>query len=421
MTYAHRSALTLALIFGLTMLLTACDVSTDEPDPTPTLPAAPLVPTEQTVDATSTPEVTPVPTRSAALDALLAPGPTAPAPDGVFFQRDDQIWYLPGNEPARLVVDGQRIGPWAQTVDGSRIALVRYREEAGQGVEEIMLVNNDGSSGDPIYGPVSTTGTVATIEDLDWSWDGQQLAAILSNGTIATMRFDPADPFRTRPPLEPIQVPQDVGTLTMLGWAPGGAGIAYVLDAEDDSTLFATPIGDDALPVISSDSGSSRHVRTFDWLPGRGRIAFVEEASGRASPLSDSIFTIAPDGTSLELLVSSGQFAPAASVMHLSAGPDGRTLAFTVHAPDARGQQAFQSLWILTIDSGELQQVPVETGYRVVDLTWTASGLIWRGIDRNARTPADGSAYATTEPFVLTRFDPASGNTSVVFQSELAG
>jgi hypothetical protein len=194
-----------------------------------------------------------------------------------------------------------------------------------------------------------------------------------------------------------------------------------VLDGEDDSRLFATPIGDDALPVITSDSGSSRSVRAFDWLPGRGRIAFVEDAGGLASPLSGSIFTIAPDGTSLELLVSAGQFAPAASVMQLNAGPDGRTLAFTVHAPDARGQQAFQSLWILTIDSGELQQVPVETGYRVVDLTWTTSGLIWRGIDRNARTPADDSAYSPSEPFVLSRFEPASGNTSVVFQSELAG
>jgi dipeptidyl aminopeptidase/acylaminoacyl peptidase len=403
------------------MLVTACDVSTDEPDPTPTLPAAPSVPTEPTVDQTPTPEVTPVPTRSAALDALLAPGPTAPAPDGTFFQRDDQIWYLPGNEPARLVVEGQRIGPWAQTVDGSRIALVRYREDAGQGVEEIVLINNDGSSGDPVYGPAPTTGTVATIEGLDWSWDGQQLAAILSNGSIATMHFDPADPFRTRPPLEPIQVPQGDDTPTMLSWAPSGAGVAYVLDGEDDTTLFTTPIGDDALPVITGDSESSRTVRTFDWLPGRGRIAFVEDARGLASPLSGSIFTIAPDGTSLELLVSAGQFAPAASVMQLSAGPDGRTLAFTVHAPDARGQQAFQSLWILTIDSGELQQVPVETGYRVVDLTWTASGLIWRGIDRNARTPADGSVYSPSEPFVLSRFEPASGNTSVVFQSELVG
>ena len=51
----------------------------------------------------------------------------------------------------------------------------------------------------------------------------------------------------------------------------------------------------------------------------------------------------------------------------------------------------------------------------------SSSGLIWRGIDRNSRVPADGRAFTGSEPFVLGRFDPASGTSTIIHQSTLAG
>jgi len=375
------------------------------------------VPTSIVAQETATSAFTPEPTHSAAFDALLAPGPTISPPDGVFFQLGGDIWYLPGAEPARRVVEGQRLGPWAPTTDGARIALVRYREENGAGVEEIIVVHNDGSSDDPVYGPAPAGGP--TIRALAWSWDGLALAAILTNETIATMRFAPGDPFRTQPPLESIDLPETGVAPVELVWAPSGAGITYTLAGVDGNALFVTPSNDPARVVVAPGGSPSRAVRAFDWLPGRGRLVFVEAAGGPASHLTGSIFTIAPDGTLLELLVSAGQFAPAATIATLSAGPDGRDLAFTVQVPDAQGQQVFQSLWMLSIDSGELQQVPVETGYRVADLAWSASGLVWRGIDRNAPVPSDGRPYSGEEPFILGRYDPASGVSTVVFQSTL--
>ena len=404
------------------VLIGGCQAPADDTDPTPTTPLNPPIATELITEATATIALTPEPTRSAALEALLVPGPTSPAPDGIFFQMGDAIWYQPGTDPARRVVEGQRFGPWAQTVDGARIALVRYREEGGQGVEEIVLVNNDGSSGDPIYGPVATTGGagIPTIQALDWSWDGQALAAILSDDTIATMRFAADDPFRSRPPLEQVDLPQIGDTPIDVEWAPNGAGIAYTLTGDGRTTLYVTPSGDSAQAVVAPDSEPARTVRAFDWLPGRGRLVFVEADGSPASQLPGSIYTIVPDGTSLELLVSAGQFAPAATIANLNAGPDGRDLAFTVQVPNAQGQQVFQSLWILSIDTGELQQVPVEAGYRVADLAWSATGLVWRGIDRNARLPTDGRAFTGDEPFILGRFDAAGGTSTVVFQSAIA-
>jgi hypothetical protein len=409
-----------AIVTSLAILLGACQSDSDSASKTPTSTDGSIVPTEVLPQATATAQVTAEPTNSAALDALLAPGPTSPPPDGIFFQFGDDLWYQPGAEPARRVVEGQRIGPWAQTADGSRIALVRYRDNNGQGVEELVLVNNDGSSGDPVYGPaaISGAGGGPSITALDWSWDGQSLAMIRSDNTIATMHFDPNDPFRTKPPLEPVSLPES-GTPVTFAWAPSGAGLAYTIANETGTALAVTAIGDTARTVIAPGGSPSRGVRTFDWLPGRGRLAFVEVAGSKASHLPGSIFTIAPDGTLLELLVSAGQFAPAATISTLSAAPDGRFLAFTVQVPDSHGELAFQSLWLLTIDSGELRQVPVEAGYRVVDLAWSAGGLVWRGIDRNARAPADGRAFTGNEPFILGRFDPASGATGVVFQSTL--
>jgi hypothetical protein len=122
----------------------------------------------------------------------------------------------------------------------------------------------------------------------------------------------------------------------------------------------------------------------------------------------------------LELLVSAGQFAPAASVSTLAAAPDGRDLAFIVLVPDPEGRSVFHSLWILSIDSGDLEQVPIEAGYRVTDLWWTAAGLVWRGVDRNLPIPEHGTPVSVVEPFILGRYDQTSGASTVVFQSALA-
>ncbi len=405
----------------LPLLLTSCNVEPSASTPTPTMVVEGSFVPEPVKEPTATIANTPEPTRSPSLDALLAPGPTFPPPSGVFFEFGDDIWYQPDSETARPVVEDQRHGPWAVTADGNQIAVVRYRVENDQAVEEIIVFNNDGSNGEPIYGPVPTAGAAgsATVRALDWSWDHQALAAMFSNNTIGVLRFAAEDPFRTKPPLDSVDVPDAEKPLADLGWAPNGAGIAYTIRADTGMALYVTPNDDTARLVIAPSATSSRAVRAFDWLPGRGRLAFVESAGGPSSHLPGSIFTIAPDGTLLELLVSAGQFAPAATIATLSASPDGRDLAFTVHVPDGQGQQVFQSLWVMSIDGGDFQQVPVTAGYRATDLHWSTTGLIWRGIDRNSRLPTDGSAYTGDEPFILGRFDPTSGATSIAFQSEL--
>ncbi|MGH9172887.1 MAG: hypothetical protein ACRD1H_00950 [Vicinamibacterales bacterium] len=404
------------------LMLVGCAGGSTPATPTTTRIVTAPTPTNPTDIEAPTIVATAEPTRSPALEELLAPGPTLPAPDGFFFRNGDEIWYLPADGAARPVIADRQVGPWAQTRDGARAALVTYRDEGRRRVEELVIVGNDGAVSQPVYGQAPTSGAAADpgIRALEWSWDGQALALVLDDGSVATMRFG-SDPFATRPPLTPVDLPDDLPVPVELAWAPSGAGVIYRIPADEGgSVLYVTPTGDRPHPVVAPNETSARTVRAFGWLPGRGRIAFIEDASVPGVRLPGSIFTVAPDGSLLELLVSSGRFAPAASIASLAPSPDGRDLAFSVFVPDQNGMLVFQSLWILVIDSGELEQAPVESGYRVAELWWSAAGLVWRGVDRNTPIPAEGTPDTGDADFILGRYDAANDTTSIIFQSTLA-
>jgi hypothetical protein len=397
-------------------LLAACAGGDDPPAPTVSRPVA----TPTSANASPTVQASAEPTTSAALAALLVPGPTIGPPENVYFLNGADIWLLAADGQSRQLTQGLRIGPWAQTTDASRAAVTIYSESNGAGSEEIRLLSTDGTLSDPIYGPSPTSGVGGrpTIRALDWSWDNQRLAVAYSDGSLATLTLPSSDPFAGLPQPVPVATPPVDNMPFVVSWAPSGAGIAYLTEGDDDqSTLFVTPNDGEASSVTDPTGNGTRSIRVFDWLPGRGRLAFVDDASSPSSRLPGSIFTIAPDGTVMELLVSAGQFGPAAGVVALSASPDGLNLAFTVFVPDDQGRPAFHSLWILSIDSGERRQVPVEAGFRITDLWWSSTGLVWRGVDASASVAGDGNAYTGSEPFILGRFDPTNGATAIVFQS----
>jgi hypothetical protein len=307
------------------------------------------------------------------------------------------------------VTSDLRVGLVAQTPDGSRAAIVATREDAGDMVEEVRLVGADGAVSDVVLGPVPT-GDGAGITALAWSWAGASLAVGMADGTLTLL-----DAFGGQVAVAPGGGVASGGPVTSIAWAPSGAGQAFLQQQADRTDLLVAPEGEPPQSAVDHTTDPPRSVSTFAWLPGRGRIAFVEEQRPGASPLAGSILTIAPDGSARELLVSAGQFAPAARVIALFASPDGRELAFTVAVPDTTGVLTFASLWVLTIDTGELRELPVEPGYRVAEVWWTTPGLVWRGVDMGEPDAGDGMSYSGAEPFILGRFDPAAGVTTVIF------
>ena len=407
-------AFALALIVTLSACVSGSDAAlgTLEPLGSPTASIPTIIPE---------PTPSPSPTRVPELNALLAPGPTYPLPPRVFFRFGNDLWQYPAGGSATRVTKDLKLGPYTVSADGARVAVVIYAPLNDTGSEEIRVYGPDGAAQGTVYGPTPTSGpgSGAAILDIAWSWDGTAIAVAFNNGTLAAFpapgAAPPADPVTN----ETLGTPAGDRAISAPQWAPSNAGLAYLLRRTDGNALVAAPRGRNALPLIDPNDSEGRAVRAFVWLPGRGRLAYVEAPAGPATA-PGSIFTVAPDGSARELLLSSGRFAPVASVVALVASPDGQQLAFTVYLPDAAGEFTYESLWIMNIDSGEVTQLPVAPAYRVTDLWWAASGLVWRGVERGARSTGGGTRYSGTEPFVLVQYDPANGQTAIVFQSDLA-
>jgi hypothetical protein len=399
--------------------LAACGGGGPDATPTPSGTHVAGSPTAAVPTVTTQPTPSPSPTPPPEVGALLAPGPTFPLPNRAFFLNGLDLWQYPAGGTATKVTNNLRLGPYAQSADGERVAVVVYAPAGQTGSEEIRVYGADGGLLGSVYGPTPTSGAGAgrAIIDLAWSWDGAALAVAFNDGTIEAV----AAPGGAAGP-DPVtnELVGDAAAdhaISAVEWAPSGAGIAYLLALRDGGeSLLAAPLGHDPLPALDASARPARSALAYSWLPGRGRIAYVEDANGtRGTP--GSIFTIAPDGSARELLVSSGGFAPVAGAVALAASQDGQKLAFTIYMPDARGEFSYQSLWVLNIDSGDLAQVPVNSSYRVTDLWWISSGLVLRGVDRGSSLTGDQTTYDRSSPFVLGLFDPASGQTSIVFQS----
>lgn len=393
-------------------LLLACGGDTVDATATPT-PIRPA-PTTTVVPPTPPGAATVTPTFTAALEALLAPGPTQPAPAQFFFLDDDDLWRVPADGPPARVTEGLRIDAVAQTPDGTRAAIVVRHQDAAAG-QEIRLVDAAGTVSDTVFGPVPASPG-QDITALAWSWDGSALAVGYADGTLSVLGFTLGQPTESRVAGTTPGLP-----VTAITWAPNGAGKALLQLHPDGPQALVAPTGEPARPLAGSVPASARPVAACAWLPGRGRIAVVEGQGATPSALTGSILTITPDGSAPELLVSAGQFAPAAQVRALFPSPDGRELAFTVFQPSAGGKLQFASLQLLTIDTGELLEVPVEPGYWVTDVWWTASGVVWRGIDASSVTTGDGTTYTGREPFILTRYDPTTRGSTVLYPLPGAG
>ena len=390
------------------LLLAGC--RGDEADPTMT-PAQPTATPSPVM--TPTLAVTPTPTVSAAMSALLAPGPTMPNIEQFFFLNGGDLWQAQSNGRVVHVTRGLTLGPWAMLPDGTRAIAVVYGEADGNRTEAIRIVRGDGILSVPLYGPAPTSGVdaAAPVIALDWSWDQTKLAVAFADGSVGILQV-PEDEGQYPVAVERVVPAGSASASLAVRWSPGGNGIAYIPAAGDQRRLVVVPLGAAPQDVVGDVA-----VQAFAWLPGRGRLAFVQQAVGGGREAPGSIFTVAADGTSRELLLSAGQFAPAASVMSLQPSPDGRSLAFTVYTPGGDGELEFQSLWTLAIDGGDLTRIPVATGYRVTEVWWTAQGLTWRAVGLGAPAGDDPTVYTGDGAFILQRYDEAAKTSASIFSA----
>lgn len=261
--------------------------------------------------------------------------------------------------------------------------------------------------------PISDLPLEPEIRSIAWSWDRAWLALAFADGTLGRVPAGPS--VGPVAPVGPARANSDPGRFE---WAPNDAGFIWLADTGTDTglSLIVTPLEGADILLGDAQATPPQPVRTFAWLPGRGRIVYAggnPDATGAPS----SIYTTLPDGSQRELLISIGQFGPVAYVEDLSASPDGHRIAFSIFMPGEDGTPSYASLWTYNIDSGDLEQIITPAGYRVTDLWWINIGLVWRGVDLAGEPEQNPAEYHGTEQFLLGIFSFDQHRSTVVFKS----
>ena len=412
----------MGVLLSLSLLLTGClpDAGSTNND-RDRFTEIPTFPVDTDADVTPTPpqdDQVPIPEF---ITALLAPGPTLEGTERAFFRNGRDFWSITtGEEPdvSETLPPGTRFGAYATSPHGQRAAIVIISDVDDQPVETVHIVANS-QLGPPVTPQRFTAGPDAqsAIHSLVWSRDATRIAIVYDEPVIEILEIARAD---AGPPqiVQQFALPDGYRSIERIDWATTSAGIAILAETPSGagSLWIASPAGD-LFEVPGATLDGQRSIADIAWLPGRGRIAFVEERG--SSPMAGgSMFSIAPDGTGRELLVSSGNFAPAAELINISASPGGNFIAFTVYVPGSGGDETFHSGWIANIDSGDVTQIPVSTGFRITDFWWMVDGLLWRAVHRSADVPGPLTEYAGFEPFLIGMFNPDDGASGVLFQSD---
>lgn len=372
------------------------------------------------VDAAATPSPTPTEDPTAGIPAfvseLLDPGPTLDPAQRIFFRNGRDLWMIQGDDIHHALEPGTRFGAYATSPHGQRAAVVIISEKDGEQVEQVHVF--DGNLGPALTPERITSGPNAQspIRALTWSNDATRIAITYDEPVVAILEI--ARPNNAVPQIvSQIHLPEGIRRIIRVEWSTIGNGLALLAERPGGqrSIWLASLAGE--VHEISEVGGVGKSVADIAWLPGRGRIAFAEERLPASPITGGSMFSIAPDGTGRELLVSSGTFAPAAEIMEIAASPGGRFIAFSVSVPGSDGEDRFHSAWLLNMDSGEVIQVPITPGFRVTDLWWTTEGLLWRAVHRDAEVIDSIATYAGVEPFAMGRFNPENNESRTVYQS----
>lgn len=412
--------LRLALTAGLCLVLSLVACSTDsssgeDDDPFSEVPTFPIAVDEP---ETPPPTVDPSPPIPEFVSELLAPGPTLDAAGRVFFRNGRNLWTITNDVTEPALEAGTRFGPYETSPHGQRAAVVIISDVESQQAEMVHIIAN-GELGPPLTSPrfISGPDAQSSIRALSWSRDATRIAIVYDEPAIAILEI--ARPDGSPPAIvSEFRLPDDYRRIERVEWPTTGNGLAILADTPNGrAALLVASLDGELFEVTEAGMDGTRSIADMTWLPGRGRAAFIEERTAGSLPSGGSMFSIAPDGSGRELLVSSGNFSPAAELVKLAASPRGSFVAFSVNVPGSQGEDTFHSAWLVNLDSGELTRIPVTSGFRLTNFWWTTEGILWRAVHRDAPVVDSIATYAGLEPFILGRFNPDTGESRSLFHS----
>ncbi len=411
----RRRTTTTGLVLVLLALITACSTS-ESSDPSTATPSAPAT------IASETPEQDPTLTLDSQssnswIDAVAAPATGGSLPDQFFFSNGPDLWLATDEGNAIEVLLEKRIGPHADTPDGTQTAVVFTTDLGSRAAEEIRFVDAEGNIGEPVYGPVflDGPGSKPPIKSLVWTNDGQRLALIRYDASVSGLQVVGEIASIDSYPIFEAGIVTDV---ERFAWSPSGDGAALL--GRDDTGIGRLQVlsanGADSKEVAPNGT-DSRSIGAFDWIPEAGELVVAEDNGARNNPNAGTLFSLSVDGEDRKLLISSGEFGPVVSIPIIRTSPAGDWVAFAVYAPGINGAMQFDSLWIFEFATSVLIPIPVGEGFRVTDVWWTLRGLSWRGVDINAPVTQQAWVYEGSEPFAISSYEIATGQTSKLMSS----
>ena len=360
-------------------------------------PTEPLPPT-----ATSVPMASP--------ETLLS---TRGAPDTLYTVANDDLVAVtlgsdgPVANPVDLP-DDRPLLAFDGSPRGDRVAVLLGSGEAASGVA-LLLFGRDGNLLDEprtvFRADVATATPVAEgyAERYSISWSPQGDAMLVATASTLVNVPVSGEP-------QPIVRDSVPGSILSAAWSPQGTQIALVV-AHDDGSEEVVLFGSDGriidAPAPRVEPGMS--LEHLHWLPDGSGLIYVRAELADGVPLGGQVYAFRLSEAEPELIATSGQGGPSATITTLAPSPDGRSIAYVISIRDSE-QWAFHSLWVRSFKTPLSYQVPVANVAAVTRLWWVDRGLAWDQV--LTEDPASPSEIVfmnpSQEPMVLLETTPAA-------------
>jgi hypothetical protein len=330
------------------------------------------------------------------------------APETIYATIDGDLvavdTLLPGTSTTIATLDDINALDFSPSPSGDRVAVLHVSD----GYPEVVVYAADGSEvtrwGDlgiaVADGATPEVQSPANAGSINWSTGGNRILVSLGGSSMVSILVGGG--------ASEIAVPDKIGSIVDAAWSPRGDSIAVLARGEDDHgiiwTFYPAIDGDSTKQVVppNADAAGLGSVVSFAWLPNGSGIAYLIAEEARTDP-GGRVYIVDLLSDARTLIAAPGRGGPAAVIVDFAISPDGKSIAYTISVP-ADGQWTFDSMWVRSLKTANVDSVPVFDIDRAVDLWWADAGIVWQQqVDEEIDVV---SKSETGEPVNLVSFSP---------------
>lgn len=311
------------------------------------------------------------------------------APRFAYFMTDDQVQvYDTGNRTFTPlnIPDGLSVLEFASSPTGDRVGLLGL-------LDDEVVVQFYGGDGEPLGDPIplqasfssaqstpaaspAATPTVSrSPHQLRINWIPQGNGVVISGpGVLKRVSMNGV--------LMPISRAGVTGTVVNAFWSPMDSQVAILTQLQDGHQgVFMLDSGRaDASELNVLHLQPNQSLSNLQWLPNGLGMVMVAGNSSDGVLMNGQIYVYRFSEDVPELVATSGQGGPAATITHAVVSPDGHSVAYVIMVRDLN-EWHLHSVWVKPIRGGPGVSIPLESSSPVTTLVWTAEGLVWQQED----------------------------------------